>query len=213
MFSTDFYRTTNMEAPEVPTEHLHEEMHHHAHKSGVRWTMMVALSSALLAGLAAVTSLLAGHHANEAMVEQISSANQWSYFQSKSIKESLLITKSELLAGLGKETSDRDKSKLEEYRREKDEIMRLAKEKEAAAEHHLHTHVIFARGVTLFQVAIAVGAISVLTHQRKFWYVSLAFGVGGIFFLTQGVIDSNKPAGHGDYAAKTESSEAKPSGH
>jgi len=43
-----------MEAPEVPTEHLHEQMEHHAHQHKARWITGVALSSAMLAGLAAV---------------------------------------------------------------------------------------------------------------------------------------------------------------
>jgi hypothetical protein len=37
--------------------------------------------------------------------------------------------------------------------------------------------------VTFFQVAIAVAAISVLTKRRKFWFVSLGFGLLGLFFL------------------------------
>lgn len=181
-----------MEAPEVPTEHLHEEMHHRSMHSGEKWVLGVALSSALLAGLAAVTSLLAGHHANEAMVDQIRAANQWSYFQSKSIKENLLVTKREILEGMGRETDGRDRAKLEEYRKDKEDIQRQAREKETRAEHHLHNHVIFARGVTLFQVSIAVGAISVLTQRRRFWLISLLFGLAGAWFLAQGLVYSSR---------------------
>jgi len=47
-------------------------------------------------------------------------------------------------------------------------------------------HLIFARGVTMFQIAIAVAAISVLTKRTRFWYVGLAFGAAGVFFLLQG---------------------------
>ena len=47
-------------------------------------------------------------------------------------------------------------------------------------------HVIFAWGVTMFQIAIAVAAISVLTRRTRFWYVGLAFAVLGVFFLLQG---------------------------
>ena len=61
-----------------------------------------------------------------------------------------------------------------------------ANEKQHSAEAHLRRHVIFARAVTLFQIAIAIGAISALTNRRPFWFVSLAFGAGGILFLVQG---------------------------
>ena len=101
-----------METPEVPTEHLHEHMEHHAKHSGERWIMGVALSSALLAALAAVGSLQAGHHANEAMISQITAADQWSYFQSKSIKESQLKSKLDILEALGKPAPAADKTKL-----------------------------------------------------------------------------------------------------
>lgn len=175
-----------MEEPEVPTEHLHEEMEHHASHAKAPWTMGVALSSALLAGLAAICSLLAGHHANEAMVDQIQSSDRWAYYQAKGIKAALLGSKMELLEAEGKPVGPKDQQKMAQYKKEQDDIAAEANEKEHSAAGHLQTHVIFARGVTLFQVAIAVGAISALTNRRAFWFVSLAFGLAGVLFLVQG---------------------------
>lgn len=177
-----------MEAPEVPTEHLHEEIHHHAAHAKSRWTMGVALSSALLAGLAAVCSLLAGHHANEAMIDQIKSSDQWAFYQAKGIKAAVLGSKLELLEAEGKPIAKSDHEKLAEYKKEQEEIQAEAKEKQAGSESHLHQHVIFARGVTFFQIAIAIGAISVLVNQRRFWIVSLLLGVVGVVFLAQGLL-------------------------
>jgi hypothetical protein len=176
-----------MEDPEVPTEHLHEEMQEHAHQARKSWTLGVALSSALLAALAAVSSLLAGHHSNEALIEQLQSSDQWAFYQAKGIKSAVLSGKMELLAAEGKAVSDKDQQKLETYKKEQDEIQAAAKEKQESSEAHLRAHVIFSRGVTLFQIAIAVGAISVLTSRKPFWYVSLLFGAAGAFFLLQGL--------------------------
>jgi len=175
-----------MEAPEVPTEHLHEEMQHHAGHGKPAWTMGVALSSALLAGLAAVCSLLAGHHANEAMIEQIQSSDKWAYYQAKGIKAAVLGSKIELLEAEGKPSSAKDRQRMGDYKKEQDEIASEANEKARSSEEHLQRHVVFARGVTLFQIAIAIGAISALTNRRAFWLVSLAFGALGIVFLAQG---------------------------
>jgi hypothetical protein len=122
-----------MEEPEVPTEHLQEEIEHGAHHSKAGWTMGVALSSALLAGLAAVCSLLAGHHANEAMIEQIQSSDQWAFYQAKGIKSAVLESKLELLEAEGKPTAPGDRRKLAEYRQQQEEIQTLAREKQAAA--------------------------------------------------------------------------------
>jgi hypothetical protein len=187
-----------MEEPEVPTEHLHEHMQEHvekhsqaeAHGHGNRtsWIMGAALSSALLAAFAAVASLMAGHHVNEAMIEQIRASDEWNYYQAKGVKAAVLGSKLELLEGMDKAPSEKDKEKLSKYSDDQKEISDKAKEYEKSADIHLRTHVIFARGVTLFQVAIAVTAISVLTHKRRFWYVGMGFGVVGLVFLIQGFL-------------------------
>jgi hypothetical protein len=40
----------------------------------------------------------------------------------------------------------------------------------------------------MFQVAIGVAAISVLTRRRRFWIVGMAFGLIGLIFLIQGLL-------------------------
>lgn len=177
-----------MEAPEVPTEHLHGHVEHAAKHGGERWMLGVALSSALLAALAAISSLQAGHHANEAMIAQIRASDQWGYYQSKSIKEAQLKAKVDLLEALGKTTSPADTAKLEEYKTDKEKIQGIAEEKQKEAEHELKTHQIFARSVTMFQIAISIGAIAALTKRPPFWLASLALGATGlVFFVLAGL--------------------------
>ena len=177
-----------MEAPEVPTEHLHEHMEHSTEHSKERWIMGVALSSAILAAFAAVVSLMAGHHANEAMIEQIKAADQWNYYQAKGIKVSVLGSKIELLKGLHRVPGPQDEEKLAQYKEEQEKIMEESKKLEESSEAHLKYHVTLARAVTLFQIAIAVGAISALTRKRVFWFVSLGFGAVGLVFFLIGIL-------------------------
>ena len=139
-----------MESPEVPTEHLHEEIHHHAEHAREKWVLGVALSSALLAGFAAVASMKAGHHANEAMMSQIESSDQWSYYQSKSIKETSLTSKTEVLEALGKPIPGADQEKIAQYQRDKEQIEKKAEELEKEAQIHLRTHEVLASSVTMF---------------------------------------------------------------
>jgi hypothetical protein len=179
-----------MEAPEVPTEHLHEEMEHHA-ESGPRWIMGVALSSALLAGLAAVASFQAGHHESEAMLAQLSASDQWSYYQAKSIKESQLKNKMDILDALGKSVSEGDKNKVETYAKEKEKIQEHAEEKQKESAFELKAHQLFAPSVTLFQIAIAMGAIAALTRKKPFWFVSLGIGAVGLWFLVQAFLHTH----------------------
>lgn len=177
-----------MEEPEVPMESVHEHIEHHAHEAKEKWISLVALSTAILAALAAVCSLLAGDHANEAMVSQIQSSDKWSYYQAKGIKSGLVKTRMEILKALAHEPDAKDEQKLEQYEHQQEEIQNEAHEKEKEAAVHLSQHKILAQGVTMFQIAIAVGAISVLTRRRVFWGVSMAFGVAGVYFLVQGCL-------------------------
>jgi hypothetical protein len=173
-----------MEGPEVPLEHLHEEVHHHAQHGGVPWISWVALSTAILAVLAAISGLLAGMHANEAMMSQIQASDQWGYYQAKSIKAAILEAKTTLAS----EATDRDKEKAAQDQEEQAEIKREAEHKEAEARVSFHKHEVFARSVTMFQIAIAIAAISALTKRRRFWFVSLVFGAAGAVFLVLGSI-------------------------
>jgi hypothetical protein len=175
-----------MEEIEVPTEHLQEEIHHHAHGSGESWLMQVALTSALLAVLAALAALLSGHDANESMMLQIQSSDKWSHYQAKSIKGAVQRSQAEMLVALGKNPSEKTTQELERYENEKDQLSEEAKEAAEKSEHHLARHERFSVAVTFFQVAIGVAAISVLTKRRRFFHVSLLFGLAGLVMLVIG---------------------------
>jgi hypothetical protein len=171
-----------MDEAEVPLEHLHEEIHHRAEHGGVSWISWVALSTAILAVLAAIAGLLSGMHANEAMMSQIQASDQWGYYQAKSIKAAILEAKDTLAS----EQTAGDKEKAAHYQKEEAEIKREAENKQAEAKSSFHKHEVFARGVTMFQIAIAIAAISALTKKRRFWLVSLVFGLAGLIFLVLG---------------------------
>jgi len=172
-----------MEEIEVPTEHLHEHIEHSVEHSGENWVMGVALSSALLAALAAVTALLAGFHANEAMIGRIKASDQWAYYQAKGIKSAILTSKIETLQALHHSVKEDDAKKAEQYKSDQEKISEDAKKFEEESEDHLKRHESLAHAVTLFQVAIAIGAISALTRRRIFWFVSMGFGVIGLVFF------------------------------
>lgn len=173
-----------MEEAEVPLEGLHEHVQHSAEHSREVWISWVALSTAILAVLAAIAGLLSGKHANEAMMSQIEASDQWSYYQAKSIKASVLDAKISLATA----PDEKDRTKAARYEEEQSEIKKDAEQKESAAKINFHRHEVYARGVTMFQIAIAIAAISALTKKRKFWIVSLLFGAVGCVFLVLGAI-------------------------
>ena len=172
-----------MEAPEVPLEQVQEHIEHHAHAEGGGFVSAVALSTAILAALAALVSLLAGDHANEAMISQMKASDQWAYYQAKGIKAGVLTMKTELLAAQGQKVSEKDQAKLDKYGEEQEEIKKEATKEQDEAKNHLAKHKLLAPAVTMFQIAIAVGAISALTKKKIFWGISLLFGVAGLGFF------------------------------
>jgi hypothetical protein len=183
---------------EVPTEHLHEAIHeaaHHesehgggGHAGSGSFIMGVALSSALLAVIAAVAALFAGHFANDAMLERIESGDLWAYYQSKSIKASVMQSKRSMLQALDKPTSPDDDVKIERYASEQKDIEEHAQELTAESVGHLKMHTRLAASVTFFQIAIALGAISVLTKKKPMWFGSIAVGAVGLVVMTWGFI-------------------------
>ncbi|MBS2026524.1 MAG: DUF4337 domain-containing protein [Deltaproteobacteria bacterium] len=183
---------------EVPTEHLHETIHEEHHKSGGHghgeahghggggFTLGVALSSAILAVVAALAALFAGHYANDAMIERIEAGDKWSYYQAKSIKESVLRTKVATIEAMGKPVDPKDEKKIEKYEDEQGEIQAEANKLTDESEAHLTQHTRLAGSVTFFQVAIALGAIAVLTKRKELWFASLLVGLLGAGTMAYG---------------------------
>jgi Domain of unknown function (DUF4337) len=165
-----------MEEPEVPTEHLHEAINEKAEeaKEEKRWTLYVAISTALMAVFAALSSLFAGHHSNEALIEQIKASDQWSYYQAKGIKADILRFGSD---------SVKNSEKLSKYDHDQEVIRRVAEGHQEEAEKHLQKHNTLSKAVTFFQIAIAISAISVITGRRILWYVSLLLAATGLVFF------------------------------
>ena len=171
-----------VEETEVPLEQLHEEIHHRAEHGSEKWISGVALSTALLAVLAAIASLVSGMRANEAMMSQIESSDHWAYYQAKGIEAAVLDAKM-TLSGT---STEQDRAKAHQYQEEQTQIQNEARAKETAAKTNFHQHEIFARGVTMFQIAIAIAAISALTRRQIYWFVSMAIGAAGCIFLALG---------------------------
>lgn len=167
-----------MEDPEVPTEHLHEAINEQAEeqKGKKRWTLYVAISTALMAVFAAITSMMAGHHSNEALIEQIKASDQWAYYQAKGIKAEIANA----------DPTGKANAKLPKYTQDQASAKKLAEEHEGLSESHLSRHVTLAKAVTFFQIAIAISAISVITSKRVLWYLSILLAFSGLIFFVLG---------------------------
>jgi hypothetical protein len=117
------------------------------------------------------------------MLSQLQSSDQWAFFQSRSIKAQVIGTKIGLFEAMGRPPLPKDVQEQEKYRGEQETIKKKAETLGEESEDHLARHKLLAAGVTMLQIAIAIGAISALTKRRSIWVVSLLFGLAGVGVL------------------------------
>jgi len=183
------------EEMELDTDKLRETIDAEIEKAGGAMLRWVALITAILAAITAVVSMRAGSTVNEALVLeseatqlQARASDQWAYYQAKGIKANILASKMDLQRALAKETDPGDEKKVRQYSAEQEEIKNEAQKAQQKSAAHIRSHNILARGVTFFQISIAIGAISVLTKRKWFWFVGLFGALIGTWFLVEGII-------------------------
>jgi hypothetical protein len=196
-----------------PTEHVQEEIVHHAsHSDGGKWITAAASTAAVLAAFAAAGGALATSHLTQSTLIRIKANDNWNYYQAKSIKSSLLDAKiySAQLSKVEPRKSDLDKKS--EYAEEMPKIQATAKELEKLSKEHLETHETFEGAATLFHIAIAIVAISVVARRKEFWYLSIVGGAVGIFFFGKALLHA-PPRLKEETDAASQSAPANPATH
>ena len=178
---------------EIDTDKLRETIDEELEHDSAALLRTVALSTAVFAAMAAITSLQAGSTVNEALALkteatrlQAEASDQWAYYQAKGLKAAVSEASRNAWLAAGKEApteldnsqkryaDDQAKSKLraEELEKQRDE-------KSTEADHLMHRHHFFAEAVALLQVAIALGAVAALTRKRVVWVGSILLGLAG----------------------------------
>ncbi|MBF0330962.1 MAG: DUF4337 domain-containing protein [Candidatus Omnitrophica bacterium] len=162
------------------------------------WIKWVALTTTILAVCAAIGSLKGGGYSTKVGLLTTQEANKWSYFQSKSIKQSLMETKKDLLdLELLKSPAPEVKVELEKkiaaaletagrYEKEKAQIKAEA-ESLNAQQGQLKVHGgNFGMSVMFFQIAIMLSAIGSLLKKRYAWIIGLVMGAIGLVYFANG---------------------------
>ncbi len=186
------------EEPEIDVDKLREQIDEEIEREGGRLVRVIALTTAILAALAAIASLEAGATVNEALVLkteatqlQAHASDQWAYYQAKGIKGAVAAGTVSTWRAAGKAPPPAADSAVARYAGEQQAIADSARaiERErdarsAAADGLLRRHHGFAYAVAFFQIAIALGAVAALTRSRPVLGLSLASGtIGLVLFL------------------------------
>ncbi len=192
---------------DVPMEDVKEHLdRHHEHmvESGENipvWLKLVPMTTAILAVIAAVSSLNAGQLVNMALLEKNNeiaehtlASDSWNYYQAKGIKGLIMSAQADALPE-GSPLKVKDKDNAARYTKEQKDISATAKGHEKKAEdlnkeaqHYLHNGHYFALAVSLSQIAIAMSAIAAITRQRTIWFLGMTSGAISAGLLIYGIL-------------------------
>jgi hypothetical protein len=168
----------------VEHQHHAESVAAHDHRPNVRG----AMTAAVLAVLAAFSSLLSGHAATEAVILQTRAADQWAEFQAESVKGHVYTLGSDMVVALAstaqaKEAASSSLKRFQDqshkYDAKKLELSKSAKELEEEGRRELSKHKYYSMGVVAFQTGVVLASISLLVRSRALYslsWLAAAFG-------------------------------------
>jgi hypothetical protein len=162
-----------------------------------KWMGYLALSTAIMAVLAALTTLYMGKFSSRAIMAQGQESNEWAYYQAKSIKQHSFEMSNHALnlqfrsqKGLPAEVAADYERTLAKYG---DEIKRYDAEKkgikdkaEGIAKTKLKAQEMggnFAYALIFLQIALMLSSLASLTKRHYLWYIALACNAGWLFYF------------------------------
>ncbi len=173
---------------------LHEQLSEERAAKGEAFDQRIALFTAILATLAAVTSFLGGHtqneallHKNEAVLIKAQASDAWGYYQAEDLKRHIAQMEVDLAPpGFGATQMATHRADIARYKargtalkREAETLDRRSAAADGESDEALRPHTKLALAVTAIQVAIALASITALTGRRWLLWVAGAAALVG----------------------------------
>jgi hypothetical protein len=147
----------------------------------------VSFTISVLAVLVAITTVLGHRTHTEAVLAQARASDQWNLYQAKKIRQYNTELTADLLSALpirdaaaANKVTDSYKSHLQKWNEDLAEEESLAREFESEvhkAERHADR---FDLGEALLEIGLVITSITLLTRQRAYWGLGMAFGAVGL---------------------------------
>jgi hypothetical protein len=185
--------------PQEIREEVKEELEHA--KGG--WINYLALTTVILAVGATLASFQLEHYSVESVLKQALAADQWAFYQSKSVKgylydlqrQKLELELATIDKNLSPELKDRFRdtitsygTQVKTYDKEKKEIMHEAKEFEKGRDEAQERREIFGHAIIFLQMGILLCSISALMRKKYIWLVGSLIGAVGIVYFANGYL-------------------------
>ncbi len=165
------------------------------------WLNYLALTTVILAVCATLSTFKGGSYSTRSVMSQTQAANQWAYYQAKSIKgyiyeiqkEGLELDLQERQASMTpagaqalKDRIDSYGKKIAKYEGEKADIQKEAKRFENIRDDAQTHSGVFGIAVIFLQISILMSSVAALMKKKAVWYAGLLFGVVGLVYFADG---------------------------
>jgi hypothetical protein len=179
----------NGESIELANEPIIESMDGDEGASKVqRWQKTVALSTLIMALLAALGGLLSGITAQESSLEKAKEIISLTILEGDRVSVDVLKAKHEILISLGEVPDESEIEAIRVYEEEIEQKREEVFEEETLAQAIGQTHLIFAISVGFLATGISLSGMAIVVTQRWLWMVGMIVGAVGAFGIVLGIL-------------------------
>jgi hypothetical protein len=177
------------ESTELATELVLEELEADESASQfLHWHKLVALSTLILALLAALGGLLSGITAHESSLEKTEEIISLTVLEGDRMSVEVLKAKHDILTSLGEVPDQAEIQAIEEFEDEISEKRAEVTQEEGLAQAFGQTHLVFAISVTLLAAGISLSGMAVVVSEKWLWTIGLIIGGLGAIGIVLGII-------------------------
>ena len=159
------------------------------------WTKFTSMTIVCIAVVAAVATQWGAKYSsrtltnlNEATFNQTSASDQWSFYQAKSIKQTIAEGSLEEATKSGNiKLAEALQAKIKRYDGEKAEIMAKAKAYEEKRDAARNAATLSSRkggemglAISIFQISLAIGSICLVMKKKGLWWISLGLAAAAL---------------------------------
>lgn len=153
-----------------------------------RWETWVALSSSMLAVLSVVAALLATFASDEATTASSDGTDFAVAAEGVKSSHTILKVKIDLLAAMGKPTTDADIGELNRIESQAKALLERSKSSTEKFRRAFEVHDLFAISIALFQLTMLLSGLAVMVGEIALWRFGLVFSAFGLYFFLRGLL-------------------------
>ena len=173
-----------IESAQEAIEHAHHGPEHTVEPNARRVAVLVALLAVALA----LTEVGSNSAQNAYLTHHIQAADDWAFYQAKTIRSNLYALQADTLASLPVAAESPVRQRIDDWRMQtkrldddektqgRKQLMDKAHASEAARDHAFHRYHLFEGAVGAIQIGIVLASVSIVTRVRLLAFAAAALG-------------------------------------